>query len=99
MKKSGPNRSGSGSTMQNPKSSPGTDPLHSKLTLIDLDSEVIPVTGRRGLYGCETSRIPHFLDNRFTEGGEVVRLTRRPRLIPQEDSWYSFLLEDESTPG
>jgi hypothetical protein len=25
--------------------------------------------------GCETSRFPHFLDNRFTDGGEVVSLT------------------------
>jgi hypothetical protein len=24
------------------------------------------------------SRLPHFLDNRFTDGGEVVNLTRRP---------------------
>jgi hypothetical protein len=27
--------------------------------------------------GCETSRIPHFLDNRLTDGGEVVSPTRR----------------------
>jgi hypothetical protein len=39
------------------------------------------------------------LDNRLTDGGEVVSLTRRPPLYPQEDSWYSFLLEAESTPG
>jgi hypothetical protein len=47
----------------------------------------------------ETSRLPHFLDNWLTDGGEVVSLTRRPHLYPQEDSWYSFLLEAESTPG
>jgi hypothetical protein len=34
-------------------------------------SKDIPVTGRAGLYGSETLRIPHFLDNRFTYGGEV----------------------------
>jgi hypothetical protein len=28
--------------------------------------------------GCETTRLPHFLDNRLTDGGEVVSLTRRP---------------------
>jgi hypothetical protein len=38
------------------------------------------------------------LDNRLTDGGKVVSLTRRLSLIPQEDSWYSFLLEAESTP-
>jgi hypothetical protein len=37
--------------------------------------KAIPVTGREGPYGCETS------------------------LYPQVDSWYSFLLEAESTPG
>jgi hypothetical protein len=24
--------------------------------------------------GCETSRLPHFLDNRLTDGGEIVSL-------------------------
>jgi hypothetical protein len=42
--------------------------------------------------------LPHFLDNRLTDGGEVVSLTRRPALTRQEDSWYSFLLEAESSP-
>jgi hypothetical protein len=45
-----------------------------------------PVTGHEGLQGCETSSLPHFLDNRLTDGGEVVSLTRRlsftPRKIP-----------------
>jgi hypothetical protein len=40
------------------------------------------------------------LSNRLTDGGEVVSLTRRPAaLYPREDSWYSSLLEAESTPG
>jgi hypothetical protein len=34
----------------------------------------------------------------ITDGGEVVSLTRRPPFTPQEDSWYTFLLEAESTP-
>jgi hypothetical protein len=42
---------------------------------------------------------PHFLDNWLTDGGEVVRLPLRPPFTPQEDSWYSFLLEAESTSG
>jgi hypothetical protein len=37
--------------------------------------EVIYVRGCGGPYSCETSRIPHFLDNRLTVGGEVVSLT------------------------
>jgi hypothetical protein len=56
-------------------------------------------TGHGGPKDCETSRLPHFLDNRLTDGGEVVSLMRRPYPQPQEDSWYSFLLEAESIPG
>jgi hypothetical protein len=45
-------------------------------------------------------KLPHFLDNRLTDGGEVVSLTCWPAtLYTQEDSWYSFLLEAESIPG
>jgi hypothetical protein len=40
--------------------------------------KAIPVTGREGPLGCETSRLPHFLDNRLTDGGEVVSPMRRP---------------------
>jgi hypothetical protein len=56
------------------------------------------VTGRGGPCRCETSRLPHFLDNLLTDGVEVASLTRQPPLTPQEESWYSFLLEAESTP-
>jgi hypothetical protein len=46
----------------------------------------VHVTGRGGPWGCETSRISHFLDSRLTEGGEDVSLIRRapftPRKIP-----------------
>jgi hypothetical protein len=34
-------------------------------------SKTIAVTSRGGLKGCETSRLPHFLGNRLTDGGEV----------------------------
>jgi hypothetical protein len=44
--------------------------------------KAIPVTGREGPQGCETSRLPHFLDNRLTDGGEVVSYTRRPPFTP-----------------
>jgi hypothetical protein len=32
------------------------------------------------------------------EGGKVVNPTHRPPLPPRKYSWYSFLLEAESTP-
>jgi hypothetical protein len=56
---------------------------------------VIHVTGRGGPQGCETSRLPHFLDNQLTDGGEVVSPRQWPpaALYSQEDSWYSFLSE------
>jgi hypothetical protein len=37
--------------------------------------KAIPVTGSGDTYGCETSRLPHFLDNQLTYGGEAVNLT------------------------
>jgi hypothetical protein len=43
--------------------------------------KVIPVTGRGDPKGFETSRFPHFLDNRLTGGGEVVSHTRRPAAL------------------
>jgi hypothetical protein len=43
-----------------------------------LEGKAIPVTGCAGPQSCETSKLPHFLDSRLTDGGEVVDLTRRP---------------------
>jgi hypothetical protein len=63
------------------------------------EGKIIPVTDRGSPQVFETSRLPHYLDNRLTNDCEVVSLTRRPPFTPQEDSWYSFLLEAESTPG
>jgi hypothetical protein len=62
--------------------------------------KAIPVTGHGGPLCCETSRLPHFLDNQLTAGSKVVSLTcQLEALYLQEDSWYSFLLEAKSTPG
>jgi len=33
------------------------------------------------------------------DGGKFVSLTHRPPLPPSKYTWYSFLLEAESTPG
>jgi hypothetical protein len=53
---------------------------------------IIPVTGRVRPQVYETLRLRHFLDNRLTDGGEVVSLMRRPpftaRKIPGTDSYY-----------
>jgi hypothetical protein len=44
--------------------------------------KVIAVTDRGGPQGWETSRLPHLLDNRLTDGSEVVSLTRRSPFTP-----------------
>jgi hypothetical protein len=42
----------------------------------------------------EMLRLPHLLDSRLTDGGEVVSC-----MPPPQVSWYSLPLEAESTPG
>jgi hypothetical protein len=46
--------------------------------LCNIKVKAIDVTGRGGPQGCETSKLPHLLDNRLTDGGEVVSVTRLP---------------------
>jgi hypothetical protein len=53
-------------------------------TLWQKEGKAIPVTGRGSPQGCEKSRLPHFLDSRLTNGGEVVSLTRRPLFTPRK---------------
>jgi hypothetical protein len=72
--------------------------LNGSVSTLRKKNEAIPVTGRGGKQGRETSKPPHLLYNRLTDGDEVVGLTHRP-LYPQEDYLDSFLLEAESTPG
>jgi hypothetical protein len=69
-------------------------------------AKTVPVTGRRVPEGCETSRLPHFLENRFTNGGEVVSLTRQAipvtrRGVPEgcETSTLPHFLENWFTDG
>jgi hypothetical protein len=42
------------------------------------------VEGSGGLWRCDTSRLPSFLDTRFTHSGEITSLTLRPRFGPRE---------------
>jgi hypothetical protein len=39
--------------------------------------KAMPVTGLAGQKDCETSRLPHFLENQLIDGGEVLSLPRR----------------------
>jgi hypothetical protein len=51
--------------------------IHRK-TIVVKQTKAFPARGREGLYGCETSRLPHFLDSRATDDDEDVILSRRP---------------------
>jgi hypothetical protein len=53
-------------------------------------SKAIPITGLGGLQSCEMLRIPHSLDNRFTDGGKVVRPMHRPQFTPQKHDYVSI---------
>jgi hypothetical protein len=47
-------------------------------------AKTIPVTGLGGLWVCEMLRIPHCLDNRFTDAGKDVSPKHRPSSTPQK---------------
>jgi hypothetical protein len=59
--------------------------------------KAITVTGCGDPQGCETPTLPHVLVN-WLRGGEILSHMHWPPL-PQEDSWYLFPIETESTPG
>jgi hypothetical protein len=44
------------------------------------------LAGGGGPYGCETLSLLHFLDNRLTDGSEIVSLTRWSAFTSQDDS-------------
>jgi hypothetical protein len=44
---------------------------------LKVKDKAIPLRGRGGPYGCETSRLLHFSDNRLKDSGEVVSLRRQ----------------------
>jgi hypothetical protein len=39
---------------------------------LHIKGKALPITGRGGPNGFDTSRLPHFLDNRLTDGGEAA---------------------------
>ena len=58
----------------------------------------VPLQAWSGPEGSRKIRFPDFMTT-AQGGGKVVSLTHRPHLPPRKFSWYSFLLEAESTPG
>jgi hypothetical protein len=57
-------------------------------TVLSLKGKAIPVTGRRSPHSFETPMLPNFLNNRLTDGSEVVSLTCRLPFTPKKDSCY-----------
>ena len=58
--------------------------------------KVIPLQAWTGPESSRRLRLPDF--KTIGTGGKVVSPTHRPPLHPRNYSWYSFLLEAESTP-
>jgi hypothetical protein len=60
--------------------------------------KAIPLQAWSGTEGYRKLRFPDFMTT-AQDGGKVVSLMHRPPFTPRKYTWYSFLLEDKSTPG
>jgi hypothetical protein len=69
-----------------------------KLVAYPCNRKAIPLQAWTGPEGSRRLRLPVFQDSRHNKGGNVSP-TYRPPLTPRKYSWYSLLLEAESTPG
>jgi len=68
------------------------------LAFIKDKRKISPIKGQRCPEGSRKLRFPDYV-TMARDGGKVVSLTHRSLLNPRKYSWYSFLLETESTPG
>jgi hypothetical protein len=60
--------------------------------------KAVPLQARSGPEGSRKLKFPDFMTT-AQGGGKVFSLTHWPHLPTLKSSWYSFLLEAESTPG
>jgi len=58
----------------------------------------VPLQAWSGPEGSRKLRFPDFMTT-AQDGGKVVSLRHRPPVLPRKYTWYSFLLEAESTSG
>jgi hypothetical protein len=60
-----------------------------------LQEKAIPVTGRGDPYGCETSRLPHFPDNRFgsvwSDGRMIISRGKPKKLGGRNVLQYNYI--------
>ena len=73
---------------------PKTDPP----VFVKGKGKAVPLQASSGPEGSGKLRFPDFTTT-AQNGGKVVSLTHRPPLPPGKYTWYSSLLEAESTPG
>ena len=59
--------------------------------------KAVPLQAWSGLEGSRKLKFPDFMTT-AQDGGKVVSLTHRSPFTPRKYTWYSFLLEAESTP-
>jgi len=75
------------------------NPQHShNIRVGEKKGKAIPLQAWTGPEGTRRVRLTDFVTTAY-EGGKVVSLTHRPLLPLRKCSWYSFLLEAETTPG
>jgi len=64
----------------------------------ELNGKAVPLHVWSGPEGSMKLRFTDFMTT-AQDSGKIVSLTHRPPLPLRKYSWYSFLLEAESTPG
>jgi hypothetical protein len=69
-----------------------------QICLVQKNVKAVLLEAWTGPEGSRKLRFPNFV-TKAQDGGKVVSLTHRPPLTPKKYSWYSFMLEAESTPG
>jgi len=62
-----------------------------------LQQSAVPLQAWTSPEGSRKLRFPDFVKT-AQDGGKIFSLTQRPPLPPRKYSWYSFLLDAESTP-
>jgi hypothetical protein len=68
------------------------------MIIIIKKGKAVPLQAWTGPEGSRKLRLPDYVTT-AQDGGKVVSLTHRPLFFFFLYSWYSFLLEAESTPG
>ena len=66
---------------------------------IYIKGKAVPLQAWTGPEGSRKLRFPDYVTTAQNDGGKVVSFTHLPVFTPRKYSWYSFLLEAESTPG